>query len=60
MLIQLIAKTKRNQQVVGITGLSDHFKKIFRNGGDHQACRALRFKKGGREGPFPVSTTEKD
>jgi len=29
VLIQLIAKTKRNQQVVGITGLSDHFKKIF-------------------------------
>jgi anti-anti-sigma factor len=29
VLIQLIAKTKRNQQVVGITGLSGHSKKIF-------------------------------
>ncbi len=29
VLFQLIAKTKRNQQVVGITGLSGHFKKIF-------------------------------
>lgn len=29
MLIQLIAKLKRNQQVVGITGLSGHFTKIF-------------------------------
>jgi anti-anti-sigma factor len=29
VLIQLIAKTKREQMVVGITGLSDHFRKIF-------------------------------
>jgi anti-anti-sigma factor len=29
VLFQLLAKTKRNQQVVGITGLSGHFKKIF-------------------------------
>ena len=29
VLFQLIAKTKRNQQVVAITGLSGHFKKIF-------------------------------
>jgi anti-anti-sigma factor len=29
VLIQLIAKTRQNQQVVGITGLSGHFKKIF-------------------------------
>jgi len=29
VLFQLIAKTRRNQQVVAITGLSGHFKKIF-------------------------------
>jgi anti-anti-sigma factor len=29
VLIQLLAETKRNNQQVGITGLSDHFKKIF-------------------------------
>ena len=30
VLIQLLADTSRNKQKVGITGLSDHFKKIFR------------------------------
>ena len=30
VLIQLLAKTNRNQQQVGIVGISDHFKKIFR------------------------------
>jgi anti-anti-sigma factor len=29
VLIQLLAETKRNKQQVGITGLSDHFNKIF-------------------------------
>jgi anti-anti-sigma factor len=29
LLIQLLAKTKKNQQVVCITGLSAHFQKIF-------------------------------
>jgi anti-anti-sigma factor len=29
VLIQLLAETKRNNQKIGITGLSDHFKKIF-------------------------------
>jgi anti-anti-sigma factor len=29
VLIQLLAESKRNQQQVGITGLSKHFKKIF-------------------------------
>jgi anti-anti-sigma factor len=29
VLIQILAQTKRNQQVIGFTGLSDHFKKIF-------------------------------
>ena len=29
VLIQLLAETKRKDQKVGITGLSDHFKKIF-------------------------------
>ena len=29
VLIQLLAKTKQNNQQIGITGLSDHFKKIF-------------------------------
>jgi stage II sporulation protein AA (anti-sigma F factor antagonist) len=29
VLIQLLAETKRKAQKVGITGLSDHFKKIF-------------------------------
>jgi anti-anti-sigma factor len=29
VLIQLLAETKRNNQRIGITGLSDHFKKIF-------------------------------
>lgn len=29
VLIQLLAETKRNNQKICITGLSDHFKKIF-------------------------------
>ena len=29
VLIQLLAETERNNQQIGITGLSDHFKKIF-------------------------------
>lgn len=29
VLIQLLAKTKKNNQLVSITGISDHFKKIF-------------------------------
>ena len=29
VLIQLLAKTKENNQQIGITGLSEHFKKIF-------------------------------
>ena len=29
ILIQLLSKTKKNNQEIGITGLSDHFKKIF-------------------------------
>jgi anti-anti-sigma factor len=29
VVIQLLAETKRNGQKIGITGLSDHFKKIF-------------------------------
>jgi anti-anti-sigma factor len=29
VLIQILAQTKRNNQQVGITGVSDHFKKIF-------------------------------
>jgi anti-anti-sigma factor len=28
-LIKLLAETKRNNQQIGITGLSEHFKKIF-------------------------------
>ena len=30
VLIQLLAETKRNNQQIGITGLSEHFKKIFK------------------------------
>jgi anti-anti-sigma factor len=30
VLIQLLAETKKRAQVIGITGLSDHFKKIFK------------------------------
>lgn len=29
LLIQLLAKTRQNNQQIGIIGLSDHFKKIF-------------------------------
>jgi anti-anti-sigma factor len=29
VLIQVLAQTKRNNQTIGITGLSEHFKKIF-------------------------------
>ncbi len=29
VLIQLLAETKRNKQQIGITGLSEHFNKIF-------------------------------
>jgi anti-anti-sigma factor len=30
VLIQILAQTHKNRQQVGITGLSEHFKKIFR------------------------------
>jgi anti-anti-sigma factor len=30
VLIQILAQTRKNKQQIGITGLSDHFKKIFR------------------------------
>ncbi len=30
VLIQILAETNKNQQQVGIVGLSEHFKKIFR------------------------------
>ena len=30
VLIQILAQTKRNNQTIGITGLSDHFQKIFK------------------------------
>jgi anti-anti-sigma factor len=29
VLIQILALTKQNNQAIGITGVSDHFKKIF-------------------------------
>jgi anti-anti-sigma factor len=29
VLIQILAQTKRKGQIVGITGISEHFKKIF-------------------------------
>jgi len=29
VLIQILAQTKKNNQEIGITGLSDHFKKVF-------------------------------
>ena len=29
VLIQILAQTQKNDQQIGITGLSDHFKKIF-------------------------------
>ena len=29
VLIQILAQTKGNNQVIGVTGISDHFKKIF-------------------------------
>jgi len=29
VLIQLLAQTQKNNQQIGVTGLSDHFKKIF-------------------------------
>jgi anti-anti-sigma factor len=29
ILIQLLSKTRKNNQQIGITGLSEHFKKIF-------------------------------
>jgi anti-anti-sigma factor len=29
VLIQILAQTKRHGQVIGITGISEHFKKIF-------------------------------
>lgn len=29
LLIQILAETHKNNQISGITGLSDHFKKIF-------------------------------
>jgi anti-anti-sigma factor len=29
VLIQILAQTKKNNQVIGVTGISEHFKKIF-------------------------------
>ena len=29
ILIQILAQTKKNNQMIGLTGISDHFKKIF-------------------------------
>lgn len=29
VLIQVLAQTRRNNQKIGITGLSDHFRKVF-------------------------------
>ena len=29
VLIQILAQTKKNNQVIGITGISEHFQKIF-------------------------------
>ena len=29
VLIQVLAQTQKNKQVIGITGISEHFKKIF-------------------------------
>ncbi|MEX1327779.1 MAG: hypothetical protein AB1Z29_13320 [Desulfobacterales bacterium] len=29
MLIQILAQTRQKQQQIGITGISEHFKKIF-------------------------------
>ena len=29
VLIQVLAQTQKNEQLIGITGISDHFKKIF-------------------------------
>jgi anti-anti-sigma factor len=29
VLIQILAQTKKNDQVIGISGISEHFKKIF-------------------------------
>jgi len=29
VLIQILAQTKRKKQLIGITGISEHFKKIF-------------------------------
>jgi anti-anti-sigma factor len=29
VLIQILAQTRKNNQIIGITGLSEHFKKIF-------------------------------
>ena len=29
VLIQVLAQTRKNDQVIGITGISEHFKKIF-------------------------------
>ena len=29
VIIQILAQTKQNNQLIGITGISDHFKKIF-------------------------------
>ena len=33
VLIQILAQTRKVNQVIGVTGISDHFKKIFHMGG---------------------------
>ena len=43
LLIQILAQTQRNNQQIGITGISDHFKKIFKMVGITKFANIWRF-----------------
>ena len=50
VLIQLLAKTKENNQQIGITGLSDHFKKIFNMVGITKFAKIYNSREDAQEG----------
>jgi len=50
VLIQLLAETRRKNQQVGITGLSDHFQKIFKMVGITRFARIYPSVEGATQG----------
>jgi anti-anti-sigma factor len=50
VVIQMLAQTRRNKQLVGITGLSDHFQKIFKMVGITKFAAIYPSVEGGTQG----------